>query len=129
MFVAPPQNHYYVVERPFQLNVDGELEPAGYYGASQILRAKRVPMWANKGDQIHSLVGGSFLIRNTGNEAVDHWEVAGEITSSDPEKGVFEKSYGDTRPRWEVPDGALREIPKEQAERPEGGYRRNSSAK
>lgn len=80
-----------------------------YYGSSQIFQATYAEATAKRGDQIHKLVGGTFLVRKDGTVA--------ECQLSKPiEKSPFEKNYGGT---WapELP-ATLVEIAQTAASRP-----------
>jgi hypothetical protein len=122
LIIAPPENAYYTVVKPFQVILLGEAVPTNeWYGPVPLLRAKRIPVQTKVGDQIHLLVGGGFLVRKG--------KVIGEIGPTDKPKPAFEKSYGDVRPRFEVPDDAIMNIPPGSVTKPIGGYRPQESKK
>jgi len=109
------ENTYHKVTKDHTVSAHGDRESTNHhYGSSEIFRRKQKPVTAKKGDEIHDLVGGRFLVRKGGKEV--H-----ELHTHKGEKSPFERG-----------DDATHEISKEHTDRiedhmaikvPRGGYR------
>ncbi len=81
-------NHYFKVKKPVKVWTKTGTEPSNeWYGASQIHRATWDSLNLEKGDEIHYLHGGTFVVQNAGT-------VHEVKLSNPPRKGAFEKNYG-----------------------------------
>jgi len=111
-----PSNSYYEVIVPFVAYVTKSFEPSNsYYGSSQLYAPTRVEYPLKKGDQIHNLHGGIFVVRNG--------ETVGYSVSPSNEKlkHPFEKSGEQDIPMW--PLDKLSQI--EQAKAFKANYKRS----
>lgn len=86
------KNRYYTVVSPIRVFVHaGHSASNSYVGSSRVITTVMKAQNARKGDEIHALVGGTFLVRKG---------TAYEIDLK-PAKPVFEKSYGFSQP-WQI---------------------------
>jgi hypothetical protein len=108
-------NNYYKVLKPIMAyQHDGWEETNSYYGSSRISKAKYKSVKLNKGDELHSLVGGLFLVKKDQG-------YFGVIEKS--KKDPFERSYGnETELLYHslealVKDGTLEKLTKQTAKK------------
>jgi hypothetical protein len=95
------RNHYYRVTQRFPVLVRvGHRESNTYFGASMVLGVVYRQVIAKPGDEIHALVGGTFLVTA---------KQAHEATMHITEKHPFEKVYFPVVEQW--PLASLAEIP------------------
>lgn len=80
------QNAFYRVEEPLLvLKHRGSCTTNEYVGASMLLRLVKEAVLAKRGDEIHALVGGCFLVTKEGHVSEFSLRTRG---------GAFERSYG-----------------------------------
>lgn len=110
------KNHYYRVTNPFTVwAMTGKHLPTGaWYGASQIHIAETQVLRLTAGDQVHALVGGTFVITKSG----EVFEVKMTRPSAD---GVFCHNSGD----WREQNWPLRRLREIQNPKPVSSYRRS----
>lgn len=109
-------NNYYKVVKPIDAHQhDGWEQTNAYYGSSRISKAKFKPVKLNKGDEIHSLVGGTFVVKKgEGHQA---------RLEKPEDKHPFERSNGNQREEQYhaleklVKDGTLEKLSKDTAQK------------
>lgn len=110
-------NKYFTVEKPFRIYRHvGHSASNTYIGRSRAINTVMEARNAKAGDEIHALVGGTFLVR--GGET---WEI-----SLRPPKPLLEKSYGGASAQSMLAGqtGLVREIPKGTSEADYSGSRK-----
>jgi hypothetical protein len=85
----------------------GHVPSNAYYGSAQIYRPTYAPLALQRGDEIHRLCGGAFVVTKAGavHEIIDTYLA---------DKGAFEKTYCYDA-NFKAPARALTSIPKAQA--------------
>lgn len=95
-------NEYYIVAESFEVFVrEGIYRSNTYFGSSQAFGTLYRRLTLQPGDEVHLLVGGSF-VRHQGT-AAEPWDeaVVYEAKIELSEKHPFEKTYGGPRePQW-----------------------------
>lgn len=102
-------NHYFQVTAPFPILVKVGLKPAHVFvGRAQALQDVYEAIETKAGDEIHALVGGDFLVRQTSRGPQAY-------TFDTREFEAWEIMLHPAPPMPKLPTEGLREIPADQA--------------